>query len=333
MAVPLSGYEDFLRKFRVESNDPLLDYWTDVIHVMRWNVNPLVETRFKGGLLWWGVWALMKVFGSRNAIAVVRSKGNTLGSLQNGYRLLPTCAHRDSLIPLIEAADPDTVRIYGEQPAPPYLRQTPLDFPSSLGRLGIRDRLRSLLKAIKSHHRIAEVLTKCILDGQALPAGFHPRLIEQIFSMEIGLARLRREETPLHSLYLTYELTPDAKALVLWARETGADVVHVMHGQRLPTYQLTLATDVILLSKIDEAWFRPRLDPTVRIHSNGHPRLENIRKRVPPPSRSGRTRPRIAFFSQPAEGDYTPERRDEDYKILGGLIGKADVRIRLHPRE
>lgn len=333
MSVSLSEYEDFLRKFRNESDDPVLIYWTDLIHVMRWNANPLVENRFKGGLTWWGVWALLKVLSPHGNPVVSDTGEQKPGSLQNGYRLLPTPAHRDTLMPLIEAADPGTVRIYGEEAGIPGLLQIPLDFPSNLKSLGFRQRFFSLLKAIKSHHRIAGIMKRCIPSGQHLPAGFHPRLIEQIFAMEIGLARLRRYETPLKSLYLTYELSPDSKALVLWARETGADVIHVMHGQRLPTYQLTLATDLILLSKIDEAWFRSRVDPAVRIHTTGHPRLEKIRKMVPPPSRNGRTRPRIAFFSQPAEGDYTPQRRDADYQILEGLVGKADVRIRLHPRE
>ncbi|WP_234043144.1 hypothetical protein [Luteolibacter yonseiensis] len=308
-------------------------YWTDLIHVMRWNAGPVVENRLKGGLSWWGVWALLQLFSSRDLSPAPDGEGKKSRSPVDGYRLLPTPAHRDSLIPLIEASDPESVRIYGEDAGLPNLPAVPFDFSNNLRKLGFRQRSRSLLTAFKTHRRLARILAKCVPREENLPPAFHPRLIEQIFTMELGLARLRGEEPRLRSLYVTYELAPDSKALVRWARETGADVIHVMHGQRLPTYQLTQATDLILLSKIDEAWFRPRVDPAVRIHCHGHPRLEKIHQTISPPSRDGRTRPRIAFFSQPAEGDYTRERRDEDYRILAGLIGKADVRIRLHPRE
>ncbi|RYD46627.1 MAG: hypothetical protein EOP85_07060, partial [Verrucomicrobiaceae bacterium] len=267
MSVSLSGYEDFLRKFRVESSDPLLDYWTDVIHVMRWKAEPLVETRFKGGLPWWGVWALLKLLGPCDSTIRSKNEEEAARPPRQGYRLLPTPAHRDSLLPLIEAADPGVVRIYGEETDVANLLPIPLDFPHSIGSLGFQDRLSSLLKAIRSHRRISAILAKCIPTGQPLPDGFHPRLIEQIFTMELGLTRLRRKEAPLDSLHVTYELAPDSKALVLWARETGADVIHVMHGQRLPTYQLTMATDLVLLSKVDEPWFRPRVDPAIRIHT------------------------------------------------------------------
>lgn len=334
MAISLSGYEEFLGKFRTESGDPLLDYWTDVIHVMRWNVDPLVEARFKEGLLVWGIWAMLKITCSRNATTRLESEDYVNKPLQQGFRLLPTPAHRDSLLPVIEAAEPKSLRIFGEEAGITNLPQISLSFPRSLEALGFRDRMAALLKAVRSHRRIATILSRCIPVEQRLPDGFHPRLLEQIFTMELGLARLRREERPLRSVHITYELAPDSKALVLWARETGANVFHVMHGQRLPTYQLTMATDLVLLSKIDEAWFRLRVDPGVRIHANGHPRLERIRRLVSAtPARTGRILPRIAFFSQPAEGEYTYERRDADWKILAGLVGKAEVRIRLHPRE
>jgi hypothetical protein len=107
-----------------------------------------------------------------------------------------------------------------------------------------------------------------------------------------------------------------------------------MHGQRLPTYQVTQATDLLLFSKVDEPWFRARVDPQVRLWAIGHPRLENLRREVGPLLSENTNRlPRIAFFSQPSECDYIRELRMNDWRILMGLKGRADVRFRLHPRE
>ena len=107
-----------------------------------------------------------------------------------------------------------------------------------------------------------------------------------------------------------------------------------MHGQRLPAYQVTMATDLVLFSKVDENWFRERVDPQVRIWTTGHPRLEATRAEVGLPEINTSSRPsRIAFFSQPVEGDYSRELRLRDWRILAGLKGRAEVRFRLHPRE
>jgi len=139
---------------------------------------------------------------------------------------------------------------------------------------------------------------------------------------------------PKQALVLTYELAPLAKAACRQARKENKRVIHIMHGQRLPTYQVTMATDLVLFSKVDEAWFRARVAPETRIWTIGHPRLESVRQEVgtPGPWQEGR-RPRITFFSQPSEGDYTRELRRRDWALLAPLKGRAELRIRLHPRE
>jgi len=106
-----------------------------------------------------------------------------------------------------------------------------------------------------------------------------------------------------------------------------------MHGQRLPTYQVTRATDLVLFSTVDEPWFRARVDPEVKIWTVGHPRLEKVRKEVGVSAFDRGRKPRITFFSQPIEGDYSREIRLNDWRIFHGLKEKAEVRFRAHPRE
>jgi hypothetical protein len=159
-------------------------------------------------------------------------------------------------------------------------------------------------------------------------------LAEVLLRYKVELTKLRRTACPHEAVFLTYELMPEAKAWVEWARGAGARVIHVMHGQRLPTYQVTMATDLLLFSKVDEPWFRERVGPDVRLWTIGHPRLEMLRRQVGPPTPWNPNRlPRIAFFSQPSECDYSRELRRNDWKILLGLKGRADIRFRLHPRE
>jgi hypothetical protein len=132
---------------------------------------------------------------------------------------------------------------------------------------------------------------------------------------------------------LSYELTALNKAVALLTRGSGHRLIHVMHGLKHPNFQITIATDLVLLSKIDEPWFKARVDPSVRIWTIGHPRLEDIRRRVGPAHSHHDRLPRITFFSQPSEGDYTRNLRIADWRICAALKGKAEVRFRAHPRE
>jgi hypothetical protein len=159
-------------------------------------------------------------------------------------------------------------------------------------------------------------------------------MAELLFRYQLELSVLEKNPCPHEFVFLTYELMPEAKAWVAWARATGKKVIHVMHGQSLPTYQITMATEIVLFSKVDEPWFCERVAPDVKLWTIGHPRLEMIRREVGPPTESCSDRlPRIAFFSQPSEGDYSRELRLNDWRILCGLKGRADIRFRLHPRE
>jgi hypothetical protein len=137
----------------------------------------------------------------------------------------------------------------------------------------------------------------------------------------------------LHTFITTYELDYATKALACTLRTRSLRVIHIMHGQRLPTYQVTMATDLVLFSKIDEPWFRARIDPSIRIWTIGHPRLEDVRCKVGPVRGNHNRLPRITFFSQPSEGDYSRDLRLADWRICASLEGKADVRFRAHPRE
>lgn len=133
---------------------------------------------------------------------------------------------------------------------------------------------------------------------------------------------------------LTYEAIALNKAVAILTRRAGHRVIHVIHGLKHPNFQVSVATDFLLLSKIDEVWFRKRVSPDVRLWTIGHPRLESIRRAVGPPETHRRSPlPKIAFFSQPSEWDYSREIRSQDWQILAGLKDRAQVRFRLHPRE
>lgn len=133
---------------------------------------------------------------------------------------------------------------------------------------------------------------------------------------------------------LTYEAPAINKAMAILTRRADQRVVHIMHGLKHPNFQVSIATDFVLLSKIDEPWFRARVAPSTRIWTIGHPRLESVRREVGTPVTGvGDRLPRIAFFSQPAEGDYHSVLRRRDWALLGSLAGRAELRFRLHPRE
>jgi hypothetical protein len=159
-------------------------------------------------------------------------------------------------------------------------------------------------------------------------------VLELIYEYKFARYSGKTLTSSLFGFVTTYEVDPITKAIVARMRDKKLRVIHIMHGQRLPTYQITRATDLVLFSKIDETWFRDRIDGDIRIWTVGHPRLEKIRKVTPAPReyKLGDT-PRITFFSQPYEGAYSREQRMQDWVILKNLTGKADVRFRLHPRE
>ena len=335
------GYKDFetvLAGFQSIANSRELHYLTDAIFQLLLPHDPGVEKRFKGGLTVWALWVLYK----RSTIKLPFGKslpanGKSLSSSEYGFRLLQTPAHHDSLAPLLEQIPRGQRALYGydwegaddgEQARASGLLQ-------NLSRLTWSKSLFALWKAIRTTRRIQQIHSQ-IPDytDRWLPKDFTSRMAELVFRQQLELEVLRQTPCPHRALFLTYELIPETKAWVQWAREAGKRVIHVMHGQRLPTYQVTLATDLLLFSKVDENWFRERVDPQVKIWTIGHPRLERVRKEVGLPGITQPQRmPRIAFFSQPFEVDYSSDLRLRDWAILAGLRGRAEVRFRLHPRE
>lgn len=178
-------------------------------------------------------------------------------------------------------------------------------------------------------------LTSKFLQQSGLQTNYHlkGRLADRIFQCLNALAWCETLTPAVGPLFLTYELLPWQKGLVWRWRKFGMRVIHMMHGQRLDLYQFTNATDLVLFSKIDEAWFQARVDPSVKLWAIGHPRLEDVRRQVGPARDTNTGLPRITFFSQPAEGDYSRSQRIADWQICSALRGKAEVRFRAHPRE
>lgn len=333
MSPPLSGFDDFLRRFREASGDPLLDYWADMIFVMRLQRNALSEKRLMGGLFIWLPWIIKTLVLEKRDRHLSVPPPDRAGHPIDGYRLLPTPAHEESLLPLIDQATAESARVYTlEEKISTGHPCIHLGLSRNLSALDTGERLWALWKSIRIWQRIRKTLQHCDPAEYQPRRDFHVRLLEQIFTAQAAKERLRKTEPPLRTLFLTYELSAESKALVMRARETGSRVVHVMHGQRLPTYQVTLATDLVLLSSLDRDWFRKRVPDNVNIRTEGHPRLEKLRREVSIRSQRAPL-PKITFFSQPAELDYSNAERTKDWEILSSLRGKAEIRFRLHPRE
>jgi hypothetical protein len=333
-----TDFERFLAAFADEAQDPELYNLTDAIFHLLLPREYIGEKRFQGGLTLWTVWALHKLMTPSGALA--GQPRRALAPQQPtgyGFRLLPTPAHQDSLSPILRQVPCAQRAFYGFDWEGAEVGET-ANAPSQPGNIALlpfHESIGALGGAIRTARKITRILK--YLPGslrKSIPEDFTPRMAELLFRQKLELAVLEKMPCPHRAVFLTYELMPVAKAWVRWARDAGIRVIHVMHGQRLPTYQITVATDLLLFSKVDEAWFRERVDPRVKLWTIGHPRLEMIRREVGLPEVPATPRlPRIAFFSQPSEGDYSRELRREDWRILGGLAGRAEVRFRLHPRE
>lgn len=331
-------FESFLLRFSSISQDPQLRYLTDAIFHLLLPREAGVEKRFKGGLLIWALWVLQKLTSSRRARGARPNSATASSSSPHyGFRILSTPAHHDSLSPILEQIPRAQRTLYGFgwDGADDGEEVKASDLLRNLSLLRYRESAVALWDAVRTARRLHRIL--CRMRGKPkgiIRADFSPRMAELVLRQRLELAVLKRMPCPHQAVFLTYELMPEAKAWVQWARESGTRVIHVMHGQWLPTYQVTLATDLLLFSKVDEPWFRERVAPQVKIWTIGHPRLDMIRREVGLPEAPSSPRlPRIAFFSQPSEGDYSRELRRRDWAILAGLKGRAEVRFRPHPRE
>lgn len=333
MPYSFKDFESLHAASRQHSEDSEADYWADaVFHLLLPRVAS-TERRFKGGIYLWLLWALHQCI--KPATLKQRAIGkNPAGAW--GFRTLPTPAHLETISPFFRELPPQSTVFYAGLPAERMgAEHRETGFNAALKATNLTERFRTLFRALRLTRKIKKNLAYGVpgMTGE-LPADFGPRLTELMLHWGLCLTALRKSNCQHTAIFLTYELMPDSKALVNWAREAGVRVIHAMHGQRLPTYQITNATDLILFSKLDEPWFRARVAPEVKLWAIGHPRLESMNREIPRkiPSELPHL-PRIAFFSQPSEASYDRQTRQKDWRILAALKGRAEIRFRLHPRE
>lgn len=325
-------FDEFFHQFRIAcKEDKSLFYWSDIIFHLLLPRNKGTEKRFKGGLVLWVAWFMAKHL-SKNHRFTLEPENNCPPW---AFRMLPTPAHQDTLMAMHKELEAEFCVIYAEHLVPSKFTVRSLDQEILIKTSSKPVLLYSLRQSIRDGMQVcATARSICSKMDKVFPNDSLARICEAILYERLTLQQLQFREVKHQALFLTYELIPQSKALCSHMRSTGRRVIHIMHGQTLPHYQVTLATDLILFSKIDEPWFRSRVPADVRIWTMGHPRLEATRQAVGPwsPQPSNRL-PRIAFFSQPAEGGYSRQERIQDWQILARLAGLAEVRIRLHPRE
>ena len=341
MADPIRfvDFEEFhstLKEATVESS--ATSHWSDSVFHLYLTAGATDELRFRGGIPLWLCWAAKRILipAQPMAATVFPTKVNPPAK-PYAFRMLSTPAHHDTLAAILTTFPSADLVLYGAnlQSAHPGVLALHSTLSENCAALSTKARFRALVRSLSTARHLRKSLTVAGVNRRwRSPGGLAPRMAEMLFRYHLELSVLGKSACPHDCLFLTYELMPEAKAWVEWARISGKRVIHVMHGQRLPTYQITMATDLLLFSKVDEPWFRERVDPQVKIWTIGHPRLEMIRSEVGLPANpSAPRRPRIAFFSQPCEGDYSSELRMRDWAILAGLKDQAEVRFRLHPRE
>lgn len=329
-------FEEFYESFLKVECDRGAVYRADLVFHLLLPRNPGSERRFQRGLALWVLSILWRlVLGKSSRVNRISESRRALQPI--AFRFLGTPAHQKSLIPICDEIPRKKKLTYGVG------ADSPIDAPrapmsglsNSLAVLTILESLRALWGSLRFVKKVQQILAQIpIHQERAYPADLLPRMAEAFLREELEFALLARVRCPHRMVFLSYELIPESKAWVRWAQEAGARIFHVMHGQRLPTYQVTMATDLVLFSRLDEEWFRERVPPEVRIWCIGHPRLEMLREQVSSQVALGERRlPRVAFFSQPSEGDYDRDLRKRDWKLLVGLKGRAEVRFRLHPRE
>jgi hypothetical protein len=295
-----------------------------VFHELVWQ-GTSTKLRQRLGLVSWLCWWL------KQTASIPFSGKSNFEFTQDGritFVFMPTPAHEQSLGPIADNVAPKDKILLGSSSDHGHLSQSLV--PDSA------PNLPSAFKVIKRIFSILRVSDKAALAvwGRKLSLLEKGRIAERSYICLNAVEWVQSSLPSACSLFVTYELPPLNKALVYCNRMSGGRSIHVMHGHRLGIYQHSQATDIVLLSKIDEPWFRKRVDSSVRIWTVGHPRLENTRTRVgSPPAHDSTRLPRIAFFSQAFDSEYPSELRAKDWRILAGLRGKAEIRIRAHPSE
>ena len=326
MSIDIGSFEQFLLfwKSKVNSDSPLYKCADTIWHEFQWG-QTTTERRQNLGIVSWVIWWFRAAFQS---LTTTHHKSARYYSFTSPtFVFLGTPAHQETLAPICR-----------ELPDKAITKLTTVGQPvDSVDVLTIPEQAPNLFKAIAF---LLLTLRGVSLASEYFRAHGHTsnirlkgRLAQKLYACLNAIDWCARLPKPSAPLFLTYELMPFQKGLVRQWRKSGNRVLHLMHGQRLDFYQYTSATDLVLLSKIDEPWFRARVDPNVRLWTIGHPRLEDVRRKVGPAHSQHDRLPRITFFSQPSEGDYTRDLRIADWRICVALKGRAEVRFRAHPRE
>jgi hypothetical protein len=310
-----------------------LGYYSDLCFVFAQILGPRTEMKFRFGLASWLLWFFGIHFWQKPSVR----------PLPVSYSLaisgISTPAHEETVCAFAESygMGRESIRVFGPSECPESINLVaalpPLNLTSIQQSLTKPERLRALLRATSLALKIRKAARPDKAIKSSIRASF-PSIMDALTKLEGTRIALKGQinSGALHAL--TYELQPEMKALVLACREEGARVLHLMHGQWLTTYQVTMATDILLFSQVDLPWFRKRVEPVVTLWAGGHPRVERLRRTVySKPKTDHHQKPRIAFFSQPVEGGYSRETRLRDWAILLPLKGVTEVRIRLHPRE
>lgn len=318
--------EAFFRYLRAEvDSECLLAMCADALwHEVVWQKAASRERKQRFGIYSWLVWWVCSL---RNCDRKAASSATeaTFGSAVFG--VLDTPAHLNTLEPIVKEFRfrYPTEIVCPSRALLPTLAFEPPVIPASIKHswkiLGLTFRALRLTRLFWH------------LYGRKLGCRLRGRIAARIYLLLTAIAWAEGLAPVRGPLFVTYEFLPWQKALVRLWRKSGQRVIHVLHGQRLDFYQHTHATDLVLLSNIDEPWFRARVDPSVKLWTVGHPRLEDVRRKVGTPRETNTGLPRITFFSQPAEGDYSRSQRIADWQICASLQGKAEVRFRAHPRE
>jgi hypothetical protein len=306
------------------ANDSPLSFCLDVVWVELNCGRGADELKQRYGLYSWVVWWALTSLKCCNRLTEFPPSADLHSPV---FGILDTPAHLNTLEPLIA----ETRRAHQVGIICPSGSITPtinFDLPVNAPSFLVACRLLALtFKGVR--------LASDYLKASALKCDFRlkGRLASRIYRSLVGISWGKTLTPATGPLFVTYELLPWQKALVGHWRKSSSRVVHIMHGQRQEFYRHTHATDLVLFSNLDEPWFRAKVDPSVKIWTIGHPRLEAVRQQVGlPHSFEGRL-PRITFFSQPAEFDYSRSLRIADWLICSALRGKAEVRFRAHPRE
>jgi len=334
------GFEQFqvaLKPFA--ESDPLLWRLRDSLYATLCYrmIGFSLEKRHIAGIWTWIPWAISKIL--RRVLLPSRpSEDSPFGFLFYGSH----GAHFETLLPVVRetaqnhmvtawclALDPAQISRLGQVN---NVRTAQLGNP--LDQMRRKDIGRHAMAAIRLTSRLSKLLPSY---RQELAA--HRSLLIQVifdyfvwkrFWLESGISK------DLSAVFVTSEASPIAKGLIDAARDRGAKAVHLCHGLRHATHQVTRATDLCAFSEMDRQWFADRISETTVARAIGNPRIDSIRASIPPPRRRHNEPFRLLFLNSGIEDPYTPAMMEQDCKVLAiNSVTRAKylLRVRPHPRE